>query len=100
LRGGIELAKPPGEVTVHQILAAVDPRPRLRANQAEFEERGIRNQLHRRIAGVNDLFAKVFETTTLLELIEPQPHMLSGGSMPPADWPQAMSAVAFTDEVP
>jgi Rrf2 family protein len=72
LRGGISLAKPPDQTTVHEIIAAVDSRPQVHTREVGLEPHAPRfNEMHRRIDDVAAIVERVFETTTLTELAEP-----------------------------
>lgn len=71
VRGGINLAKAPEQTTVHEIIAAVDPRSRAHARAASVEQADTPfSEIHRQIGDVIAMVDRAFETITLVQLAE------------------------------
>ena len=70
LGGGFVLARAPDELTVWDIINAVDPVKRLGSCPLDIEGHGTTCPLHRRIDHALDLIEKAFQETTLREVVE------------------------------
>ncbi|MBI3467262.1 MAG: Rrf2 family transcriptional regulator [Planctomycetes bacterium] len=76
LRGGINLARSPEQMTVHDIISAVDVRTHAHGREAGLTHGERFDEVHRRIHEVLARVEEAFETTTLVELAEPHPRTL------------------------
>lgn len=71
VRGGINLAKSPDQTTMHEIIAAVDPKSRARARAASSQQAEPPwRDIHREIGNVIEMVDRAFETITLVQLAE------------------------------
>jgi Rrf2 family nitric oxide-sensitive transcriptional repressor len=71
LYGGSRLLKAPYEITIYEVVNAVDPIPRIRTCPLQLAAHGENLcPLHRRIDGAVALIEKAFRSTTVAELIE------------------------------
>jgi Rrf2 family protein len=81
--GGMALVKPPAELTILEVVNAVDPIRRIRTCPLELAAHGINLcPLHRRVDNALALVEDAFRSTTLQEILdEPNP------SRPLCDFP-------------
>ncbi len=70
LGGGVSLARPPADVTILQVVNAVDPIRRIHSCPLELKVHGIRLcPLHRRLDNALALVEDAFRQTTLAEML-------------------------------
>ena len=88
LGGGMTLAKPASELTVLEVVNAVEPIQRIRRCPLDLASHGMRLcPLHRRLDQSLEMFERAFATTTLAEILaEP------GGSVPLCEFPTQKAA--------
>ena len=88
LGGGMTLAKPASELTILEVVNAVEPIQRIRRCPLDLASHGIRLcPLHRRLDQALEMFETAFATTTLAEILaEP------GGSVPLCEFPAKKAA--------
>jgi len=67
--GGYTLAVDPGELSVHAVVTAIAPLPRIRACPLGIEEHTNLCPLHKRLDEAAELVEKAFKATTIAELI-------------------------------
>ncbi len=81
--GGMALAKPPAELTILEVVNAVDPIRRIRTCPLELAAHGVNLcPLHRRVDNALAMVEDAFRSTTLQEILdEPSP------SRPLCDFP-------------
>lgn len=71
LYGGSRLLKAPNDITIYEVVNAVDPIPRIRTCPLGLSTHGTNLcPLHRRIDGATALIERAFQTTTVAELLE------------------------------
>jgi Rrf2 family protein len=69
--GGMALAKPPTELTILEVVNAVDPIRRIRTCPLELAAHGVRLcPLHRRVDNALALVEDAFRSTTLQEMLD------------------------------
>jgi Rrf2 family protein len=86
--GGVALAKEPGELTILEVVNAVDPIKRIRTCPLDLASHGARLcPLHRRVDNALAQVEKAFRSTTLAELLS-EPTT----SKPLCDFPMVRSS--------
>ncbi len=71
LGGGFALAKPPGEITIYEIVQAVDPIPRITSCPLKLKaHRDKLCPLHQRLDNAWELVEQSFRSTTLGDIID------------------------------
>ncbi len=71
INGGMAISKSPETVTILDIVNAVDPIPRIKKCPLNLKEHGLNLcPLHKKLDHALSLVEKVFQSTTLAELIE------------------------------
>lgn len=86
--GGVSLARPPSDLTILDVVNAVDPIQRITSCPLELNSHGVRLcALHRRMDNAIMTMEAAFKSTTLTELLEdPNPSVpLCGASEPPTE---------------
>ncbi|MBM3994118.1 MAG: Rrf2 family transcriptional regulator [Planctomycetes bacterium] len=69
--GGMALAKPPSDLTILEVVNAVDPIRRIRSCPLELASHGVRLcPLHHRVDKALGLVEEAFQSTTLQEVID------------------------------
>lgn len=69
--GGFQLARPAGQISMLEVVNAVDPIPRIEQCPLGLREHGVKLcPLHRRLDHAYSLVQKAFAETTLLELVD------------------------------
>ena len=69
--GGMALARPPGELTILEVVNAVDPIQRIRSCPLELAAHGVNLcPLHRRVDAALALVEDAFRSTTLQEVLD------------------------------
>ena len=82
--GGVSLVKTPAEVTIREVVNAVDPIQRIRTCPLELESHGVRLcPLHRRVDSALAMVEEAFKSTTLQEVIDEPTE-----SVPLCDFPR------------
>ena len=72
LGGGFRLGKPAGEISIYEVIQAVDPLQRIRECPLGLEAHGTNLcPLHRRLDDAMLLIEEQFRSTTIAELVEP-----------------------------
>lgn len=70
VRGGVSLVKTPAELTLLEVVNAVDPLPRIRTCPLQLAGHGTRLcPLHRRLDNALAAMEEAFRTTTLAEIL-------------------------------
>ncbi|MGK5086044.1 Rrf2 family transcriptional regulator [Bdellovibrionota bacterium FG-2] len=73
LGGGFTLTRPPNELTIYEIVQAVDPLPRILSCPLKRKDHGKNLcPLHRKLDDATALVEKSFREVTVAELISPQ----------------------------
>lgn len=68
--GGVTLAKSPDELTILEVVNAVDPIQRIKSCPLELKAHGVKLcPLHRRLDNALKVFEDAFRTTTLAEVL-------------------------------
>jgi Rrf2 family protein len=71
-KGGFKLGRPPGDLTILEVVQAVDPLPRIRQCPLGLKSHGTNLcPLHRRMDNAMEMVEKAFATSTLQELASP-----------------------------
>lgn len=84
--GGMSLVKTPGELTILEVVNAVDPIQRIRSCPLELASHGVRLcPLHHRVDKALALVEDAFRATTLQEVIDEPTE-----SVPLCDFPQSL----------
>ncbi len=82
--GGMSLVKTPAELTILEVVNAVDPIQRIRTCPLELESHGVRLcPLHRRVDNALAMVEEAFKSTTLQEVIDEPTE-----SVPLCDFPR------------
>jgi Rrf2 family nitric oxide-sensitive transcriptional repressor len=75
LHGGSVLARPPGELTVYDVVQAVSPLQRIRSCPLDFKTHGARLcPLHRRLDQAMETVERAFRDSTLADLLAQPNH--------------------------
>jgi Rrf2 family transcriptional regulator, nitric oxide-sensitive transcriptional repressor len=89
LGGGMSLVKTPAELTILEVVNAVDPIPRIKTCPLELASHGVRLcPLHKRVDAAMALVEEAFRATTLQEVIDEPSE-----SVPLCDFPPRKALV-------